>query len=138
MTNTTPNLLQTLTSRPRNVFLLDGVGALFSALLLVLLIAPFEAVFGMPPETAYKLSYPAFGFVVYSLGCYFLNPQGWKPFLLGIATANFLYCCVTLGLVITEFAILTKLGVAYFLGEIGIVFGVIAIELMTVRQHSAK
>jgi hypothetical protein len=33
---------------------------------------------------------------------------------------------------------LTMLGVAYFLGEIAIVFGVIGIELWTVRQHRAR
>ncbi len=132
------NLAQILTSQPRNVFLLDGLGAMLSALLLVVLIAPFEAVFGMPPDIAYKLSYPAFGFAAYSLGCFAFNPQNWKPFMRAIALANFLYCCLTFALVVLDFTVLTKLGVAYFLGEIVIVFGVIGIELLTVRQHSAR
>jgi hypothetical protein len=118
--------------------LLDGLGALLSALLLVLLIAPFEAVFGMPPEIAYYLAYPAFGFAGYSCICYFMNPPRWKPLMVGIAVANFLYCCVTFGLVITEFTLLTKLGIAYFLGEIAIVFGVITIELLTIRQYKTE
>jgi hypothetical protein len=50
--------------------------------------------------------------------------------------ANFLYCCLTFTLVVIDFSLLTKLGVAYFLGEIGIVLGVIGIELWTVRGHS--
>jgi hypothetical protein len=129
-------LVQTFTSQPRYVFLLDGLGALFSALLLVFLIAPLENIFGMPPATAYNLSLPAFGFMVYSLGCYFLNPIAWKPFMRLIALANFLYCCLTFTLVVIDFSLLTKLGVAYFLGEIGIVFAVIGIELLTVRGHS--
>jgi hypothetical protein len=138
MKNSPLKLAQILTARPRNVFLLDGLGALLSALLLVFLIAPFEAIFGMPQQIAYTLSYPAFGFMVYSLGCYFLNPIAWKPFMRLIALANFLYCCLTFTLVMIDFSLLTKLGVAYFLGEIGIVFGVIAIELLTVHEHSLK
>jgi hypothetical protein len=129
---------QILTSRPRNVFLLDGLGALLSALLLVFLIAPLENIFGMPPTIAYNLSLPAFGFMVYSLGCYFLNPTAWKSFMRLIALANFLYCCLTFTLVVIDFSLLTKLGVAYFLGEIGIVFAVIGIELLTVHEHSLK
>lgn len=129
-------LVQTLTSQPRYVFLLDGLGALFSALLLVILIAPLENIFGMPPSIAYNLSYPAFGFMVYSLGCFFLNPKSWKPFMRLIALANLLYCCLTFTLVVIDFSLLTKLGVAYFLGEIGIVFAVIGIELWTVRRQS--
>jgi hypothetical protein len=138
MTNTTLQLAPILASRPRNVFLPDGVGALLSALLLVFLIAPFDVVFGMPPEMAYNLSFPAFGFAVYSLGCYVLNPKAWKPFMRLIAPANALYCCITFALVIALYTSLSKLGVAYFLGEIVIVFAVIGIELWTVRRHSTK
>jgi hypothetical protein len=138
MTTTLRKLAQPLVAQPRNVFLLDGVGALLSALLLVVLIAPLEGIWGMPQTIAYTLSFPAFGFVAYSLGCYFLNPSAWKPLMRLIALANFLYCCVTFALVIVQYSSLTKLGVAYFLGEMGIVFVVIGIELMTVRQHDEK
>ncbi len=138
MTKNTSQIAQILTSKPRNVFLLDGLGAMLSALLLVFLIAPLETIFGMPHDIAVKLSYPAFGFAAYSLGCFALNPQAWKPFMRVIALANFLYCCLTFTLVVIDFSLLTMLGVAYFLGEIAIVFGVIGIELWTVRQHRAR
>lgn len=138
MTNITLQLAHILASRPRHVFLLDGFGALLSALLLVFLIAPFDAVFGMPPEIAYNLSFPAFGFAVYSLGCYLLNFELWKPFMRLIALANALYCCITFALVIALYRSLSKLGVAYFLGEIVIVFAVIGIEIWVVRRQSMK
>jgi hypothetical protein len=44
---------------PRNVFLLDGIGALVSSLLLVVLLAPFESFFGMPSDYVYQLAIPA-------------------------------------------------------------------------------
>lgn len=136
--NTIQNITHKLGLRPRNVFLLDGIGALISALFLIALLAPFESIFGMPRKVLYTLSIPAFGFAVYSLSCYFFDVKKWQPYLKLIALANFLYCCVTLGLVIQEYDLLTMLGVAYFLGEIGIVFAVIGIELMTLKQHKAE
>lgn len=132
--NTLQNLTQKLGLRPRNVFLLDGVGAIFSALLLVALLAPFENIFGMPRKVLYTLSIPAFGFAVYSLSCYFIDVKRWQSFLKFIAFANFIYCCVTFGLVIREYDSLTMLGVAYFLGEIVIIFAVIGIELMVLTR----
>lgn len=133
--NTLQNFIQKLGLRPRNVFLLDGIGALFSAFLLVALLAPFENIFGMPRKVLYALSLPAFGFTVYSLSCYFFDVQRWQLFLKLIALANFIYCCVTFGLVIQEYDSLTMLGVAYFLGEIVIIFAVIGIELMTLKRN---
>ncbi len=132
--NTAPNNTQKLGLRPRNVFLLDGAGALISALFLVALLAPFENIFGMSRKMLYALSIPAFGFAVYSLSCYFFDVKRWQLFLKFIAFANFLYCCVTFGLVIREYDSLTMLGVAYFGGEILIVFAVIGIELMTLKR----
>jgi hypothetical protein len=136
--NTVQNFIQKLGLRPRNVFLLDGVGALLSTLFLVALLAPFENFFGMPRKVLYALSLPAFGFAVYSLSCYFVDVKRWQLFLKLIALANFLYCSVTLGLVIQEYHSLTMLGVAYFLGEIVIVFVVIGVEFMTIKQYNAE
>lgn len=132
--NIRQNILQKLSPSPRNVFLLDGIGALISALFLVVLLAPFENIFGMPRKVVYALSIPVFGFAVYSLSCYFFDVKQWQPYLKLIALANFLYCCVTFGLVIQEYRSLTMLGVAYFLGEIVIVFAVIGVELMLLKR----
>jgi hypothetical protein len=136
--NTVQNIIPKLGLRPRNVFLLDGIGALISAVFLIALLAPFENIFGMPRKVLYALSIPAFGFAVYSLSCYFFDVQRWQLFLKLIALANFIYCCVTFGLVIQEYHSLTMLGVAYFLGEIVVIFAVISIELMAIKQHSSE
>jgi hypothetical protein len=132
--NTVQNIIPKLGLRPRNVFLLDGIGALISAVFLIALLAPFENIFGMPRKVLYALSIPAFGFAVYSLSCYFFDVQRWQLFLKLIALANFIYCCVTFGLVIQEYHSLTMLGVAYFLGEIVVIFAVIGVELMLLKE----
>jgi hypothetical protein len=120
---------------PRNVFLLDGIGALVSSLLLVVLLAPFESFFGMPSDYVYQLAIPAFVFAVYSIACYVFNPNNWQPFMKLIALANFIYCCVTFYLILKLFYRLTQFGVLYFLLEIAVIFMVIALEINTIRKQ---
>jgi hypothetical protein len=98
------------------IFLVDGLGASISTLFLFVL-ASFESVFGMPKDILFQLI-PVTGlFAVYSFSCYILKPQQWRRFLKGIAVANLLYCCVSLGLIYFFFDKLTWLGVLYFLSE---------------------
>ena len=120
---------------PRNVFLLDGIGALVSSLLLVVLLAPFESFFGMPSDYVYQLAIPAFVFAVYSIACYVFNLNNWQPFMKLIALANFLYCCLTFYLILKLFYRLTHFGVLYFLLEIAVIFMVIALEINTIRKQ---
>ena len=120
---------------PRNVFLLDGIGALVSSLLLVVFLAPFESFFGMPSDYVYQLAIPAFVFAVYSIACYVFNPNNWQPFMKLIALANFIYCCVTFYLILKLFYRLTQFGVLYFLLEIAVIFMVIALEINTIRKQ---
>jgi hypothetical protein len=131
-------IFENLGLNSRTVFLLDGLGALLSTVLLVLLLAPFENIFGMSRKIVYQLSIPTLVFTVYSCGFYFLNMKNWKPYLKLIALANFIYCCVSFGLVIQQYSTLTILGIAYFLGEIGVVLLVIKIELMIIKQYSPQ
>lgn len=107
--------------KPRTYFLIDGTGALISALVLGVVMPAFEAAFGMPRQILYFLACLACLFSVYSFSCFFLFMKNWRPFLKRIAVVNLLYCCLTLGLVIWRFAGLTLLGILYFALEILIV-----------------
>ncbi|MCO6487363.1 MAG: hypothetical protein J5I98_03045 [Phaeodactylibacter sp.] len=114
---------------PRKLFLIDGLGALLSAFLLGVVLVWWEPVFGMPPKVLYPLAAIAGVFAVYSLSCCFFLTQNRRPFLRGIAVANLLYCCLTLGLVFYFYPQLTALGVAYFLVEITVVLILAGVEL---------
>jgi hypothetical protein len=61
--------LQQITNKisPKNLFLLDSLGALLSAILLGVILVSFENAFGMPQKTLYTLSYTAIIFSIYSL-----------------------------------------------------------------------
>jgi len=58
--------------------------------------------------------------------------ENWRPYLKGIAIANVLYCCLTIGLVIYHRTTLTNWGVSYFLLEMVIIISIVITELRTV------
>jgi hypothetical protein len=103
--------------RPENAFLIDGIGAAISALLLILIIAPFESFFGFPSEGAIYLAILPMVFCLYSLTCHFLKPKYWSIFLKCIAIGNILYCVFTITMAIYFFQQISIFGIIYFLNE---------------------
>ncbi|MCC5915183.1 MAG: hypothetical protein JJU46_12455 [Balneolaceae bacterium] len=103
---------------PKNLFLIDGIGAFLTAFLLLAILRPFHELFGMPPLAVMYLSAIAAIFCLYSITCFLFLKGEWKLYLKIISTANLLYCCLTLGLLIYYFQLLTALGITYFLVEI--------------------
>ena len=123
-----PSIINTLMLQPKKMFLVDGFGAVLTAILMAAVIARFEAVFGLHPNIAYRLSGVAVIFMIYSFSCYFLVSDNWRPFLKGIAIVNGAYCCFTMGLILYYYQPLTALGVTYFLLEIMVVGGLAFFE----------
>lgn len=116
-------------NNPRKIFLVDGFGAVLSAVLLLVVSANFESFFGMPENVLYKLAVLPILFSLYSFGCYLLKPYRWQVFLRNIAIANILYCCITLILVIAYYNEISVYGIAYFLLEILVILVLAFIEL---------
>ncbi len=129
-------MLQKFALNKRTIFLVDGIGALLSALLLTFILVPFEKAFGMPKSVICPLSIPAFVFAIYSFSAYLLNLKKWKVVLTIIMIANCLYCIITLSLLVLHYHSLTILGFAYFLGEIVIILFVARIEWMLIKANS--
>ncbi len=113
---------------PRQLFLIDGVGALVTAGMLGMVLTRFESYFGIPSTILYPLSAVALIFCIYSLINYFMIGTNWRVFLKLIAIANSIYCLVTLSVIFSIYDSLTWLGLAYFLGEIIIVMTLVSIE----------
>jgi len=116
---------------PYNLFLLDGLGAVVSALSLGALLPYFNEYIGMPRETLRYLAMPAVAFAVYSLACYFIRPVKWRPWMHRIAVANLLYCCLTIFLMFLHFRDLTGWGLAYFVAEVVVIFVLVYWEFRT-------
>lgn len=113
----------------KNLFLLDGFGALLSAFLLGIVLVRLEKYFGIPPSALYLLaSFPVL-FALYDFYVYrrVMLKQGQSLKL--IAVANILYCCLSLGVLFYHYETITFLGWTYIFVEIIIVIILSYVEL---------
>jgi hypothetical protein len=114
---------------PKNIFLIDGLGAFLSAISLFTILSCFNEYIRLPKATLSILSIIAILFCVYSLSCFFHVNKNWHLYLLAIIIANLFYSFLTLGLVIYNYSEMTILGVSYFLLEIIIIGGIVFFEI---------
>jgi len=131
-------IIKTLTLKPKIVFLIDGLGAVLTAILLITVLKTFNEYFGMPLKTLTVLSIIAFIFAIYSLSCFAFSDNNSQKLLRPIIVANLTYCILTLGIVIYFYNKLTILGLTYFFGEILIISGLVYIELKTLKASKQK
>lgn len=130
--------LRSLTQNIKTVFLVDGLGAVLSATMLGLVLAPLHTYIGMPKETLHLLASAALVFAIYSLACYaFADKQGHR-LLLPVIIANSSYSAYTCALVWQYQSQLSPLGMAYFVGELGVLFVLVYIEYKTWEQRNAS
>jgi hypothetical protein len=108
---------------PERIFLIDGLGAAYSATMLGVVLAAFVPFFGMPTAVLYPLGGAAVCLAIYSLSCHFLKPRRWQIFLRGIATMNLAYCAASMVLMSIFWNSLTIWGAAYFVSEKFVVIG---------------
>lgn len=130
--------MQQLFANPKKVFLLDGIGAIVSALFLGVVLVQLEPYIGMPKSILHVLASMALLYAVYSMSCYFFLKSNWSPFLKIIAFANSFHCLVTIYLIFTNYKTLTPLGITYFVVEILIVIAVVLLELNTAKYVSSE
>ncbi len=120
----------------RRYFLIDGLGAVLSALLLGVVLVRFQSFIGMPSKVLYGLALIAGLIALCSFLCYFQKPRNWRLFLKGIAFTNIGYCGLTLALVCTYYPELTAWGITYFVLEMVVIVGIAVWELKKTKQAS--
>ncbi len=128
------SLINQLTSNPRKLFLIDGLGAFLTAFFLLAILARFQEYFGMPKTIPYFLSAVACIYMMYSLCCYLFVFSNWHPYLKAITIANIVYCCITTALLVYFYQNLTMLGLIYFLLEIILMGSLIFLELTVLSK----
>jgi hypothetical protein len=128
------NIIKYFSLKPKILFLIDSLGALATTFFLFIVLRIFNEYFGMPNSILIYLSLITAILCIYSITCFFLLKNNWQPFLKAICIANFLYCYLTLVLVIQFYKKLTVLGMTYFLVEIMIVLGLALLELKTIKK----
>ncbi len=127
-------MLNKLIKRPRTLFVIDGLGALVSALFLGIIWVYFESLIGMPRNTLYLLASFPIIFAILDVFSYFQHPSSWKSLLRIIAFANILYTCISLWMLFLHAAQLTIWGYLYFIGEIIILAVLIIVEFSAANK----
>lgn len=123
---------------PKTLFLIDGFGAILSAFLLGVVLVKFENVFGIPKSTLHFLAVLPCVFAAYDFYCYLRINENLDYFLKGIASANLLYACISLGLAFHHQQKLTTLGWTYIILEIAIILILVNIELKKAAELNSS
>jgi hypothetical protein len=117
----------------RNIFLLDGAGAVLSATSTGLLLPFFYPWTGIPMSVSRSLAWLGLAFAIYSFSCFWFVKKTRPAMLLAIIGANSSYCVLS---IVTAFTVsqITFWGKSYFLAEALLVFGVVVLETRVYRR----
>jgi hypothetical protein len=111
------------------MILIDGIGALISAIMLGIILVKIQYLIGMPVSILYLLASIPCVYLVYDLISFSFRNTNHKLLLKVVAYANLGYTVVSAGLVIGHLQQLQLLGLVYFISEITILIVLIRIEL---------
>lgn len=117
----------------KSIFLMDGLGAGLTTILLVVVLKRHNEYFGMPQDILTILSILALILSIYSFSCFAFSKSNLSKLLKIIIVANLIYCFLTLNLVIYFSNQLTIFGLLYFVGEILIICSLVMIELKILK-----
>lgn len=130
------SIVEQLKSKPKTIFLIDGIGALITFLSLFGIGFWLHEYFGMPQSVLYSLAIIAIFYCVYAFFCYFSlfdkfgkAVKKWQCFLKVIIVANSLYCVLLFFLLIYFYQNITILGFIYFTLEISVITILVILEM---------
>ncbi|WP_341214489.1 hypothetical protein [uncultured Wocania sp.] len=127
-------IIKSIKTNPKKLFLIDGLGAIMSAFLLGIVLVKLERFFGIPSSTLYILAILPIFFAVYDFYSFRKVKTELSKFLKGIAVMNLLYCCLSIGFAFYHSATLTNLGWSYLILEILIVITLAIVELRVANR----
>ncbi|QCK16135.1 hypothetical protein [Mangrovivirga cuniculi] len=131
-------LIIKIESNPKQLFLLDGSGAILSAFLLGVVLVQFETIFGIPASTLYFLAAIPVFFALYDIISYRKDLAKTANLLKGIAVMNLHYCCLSIGLAAYHQDTITLFGWAYIISEVLIVITLSIIEIKVAKRLQAN
>jgi len=130
-------LQKRINAKPKRLFLIDGIGALVSFIMLGFVLVRFQAIVGIPIKALYILaSLPVF-FMLYDIVAYFSKGKT-ATLLKGIALLNLLYFVLSLFLAWTHKEAITVWGWIYIIVELVILSIVIWIEYKAANSLSVQ
>jgi hypothetical protein len=123
---------------PRKLLLIDGIGALVSALLLGVLLVRYHLHIGLPVSTLYLLAGIALLIAFFSLSNYFFNTKATGLVIAYIGFLNIGYCIFTLIVINQPMGRLSIVGWIYFLIEISIIIMLAILEIKAAKRYNNR
>lgn len=120
----------------KNIFLLDGIGAVLSACFTGLILIRYSLFIGINVSLLQSLALIPAAYAVYSLSCYFFVSKRRPWMLLAIIIANLIYCAISAGLILFRERI-TMRGKILLTAEIIIVLLVVFLELKVYKKFKS-
>lgn len=120
----------------RNVFLIDGIGAILTSIFMFLLLAPYHEYLGLPKHHLLTFGKIAVVLGFYSFSIYLSFKRPGPLFFYLISFFNLGYVLYTSTILIHQMQFITIWGWLYFIGEIAILFSLIVVEWKTARNVS--
>jgi hypothetical protein len=118
----------------KNIYLLDGIGALMSLSLTGLILPYFSTLLGLSEKTLYFLACFPLIYCGFSLSCYFFVKNFKRWMIKTIIFANGLYCLVS-GAIIFSLPDIKIWGILLLISEIIVVAFVIAVEVYVLQNY---
>ena len=138
MTKNVNALITKFSEQPKKLFLIDGFGALVTAILIGVVLTQLSSLMGLLKIILFQLAVIAIIFTVYSFSCYVFLKQVKPVFLKIIVYANLLYCGLTFLIILFNYRQLQPLGYVYFFAEVVIILILSYIELSVANNLKIK
>lgn len=138
MTKNVNALITKFSEQPKKLFLIDGFGALVTAILIGVVLTQLSSLMGLLKIILFQLAVIAILFALYSFSCYLFLKQVKPVFLKIIGYANLLYCGLTFLIILFNYRQLQPLGYVYFFAEVVIILILSYIELSVANNLKIK
>ena len=123
-----------MTVNEKTIFLVDGMGAGVSVMILGVVLPAYQPFIGMPTKTLYLLAALPAVFAIYDVYCYRRVNLAQAKWLRRIILANFAYCMLSGFAMVWYFDQLTPWGIAYFAAEFIVIMGLVFYEAHIYRD----
>ncbi len=124
--------------KPKSLFFVDGIGAFYTASMLLIFKHIFINYIGLPTILFDYLAIMACCMGLFSMTVNMFVKKDLYKYLRAIAIVNLIYCTITIGILILNYKQVMIWEVAYFVIEVLVVFPLILIEIRVCQILSSR
>lgn len=131
-------IVQYFTNLPKQLFLLDAIGAFITATFIGVVMRNNIDIFGLPPQEAVVMTFIAYSFFCFSGICYLFVKNKHYKYIFTIASANSLYVLLSFFIFFNHFNDLTPFGIMYLLSEMATIILLVTLEFSIAKKLLKK